>query len=135
MFLLNCRYTIGIPVKADVVWDTEHWLFVQLYKSKQHYKKKKIKSVTSKNSVSAKNTFRSLAPIFWVKCPKNKKLIWCGLSCWFCWFKTKLLHCISIQYKFTIFLTFNVLDCILSMAINNWWVSSNEIFPHCISII
>ena len=95
MFLLNCRYTIGIPVKADVVWDTEHWLFVQLYKSKQHYPKKKkkkklcrsslIKSVASKNSVSVRGNKknRSLAPTFRVKCPKNKKLICCGLTCKF----------------------------------------------------
>ena len=88
MFLLNCRYTIGIPVKADVVWDTEHWLFVQLYKSKQHYPKKKnmchsplIKSVPSKNSASAKKKIKIKISLARPNCPKNKKLIWCGLKC------------------------------------------------------
>ena len=55
MFLLNCIYTIGIPV----VWDTEHWLFLQLCKCKQHYQQQKMCRspliyVASKNSVSVK---------------------------------------------------------------------------------
>ena len=64
MFFLNCRYTIDIPV----VWDTEHWLFLQLYKCKQHYQQQKMCRssliyVASKNSVSVK------------KINKNKKFL------------------------------------------------------------
>ena len=83
MFLLNCRYTIGIPVKADVVWDTEHWLFVQLYKSKQHYPKKKnmchsplIKSVPSKNSASAKNKNKNFARSSQLSEEQEINLVW-----------------------------------------------------------
>ena len=83
MFLLNCRYTIGIPVKADVVWDTEHWLFVQLYKSKQHYPKKNnmchsplIKSVPSKNSASAKNKNKNFARSSQLSEEQEINLVW-----------------------------------------------------------